>query len=210
MHTIDLSELDRRAVRHSIDLVDQVQPPDLARPTPCAGWLLADLLQHMTAQHHGFAAAAEGHGGDLSQWRLPVADPDVDPVAAYRTAADRVLRAFAAEDVMRQPFRLPEIIATADFPAEQAIGFHFIDYVVHGWDVARTLGQDYILDEDLSPAAMRIAFAVPNGPERSAPSAAFAPARPADPRLTPLERILRALGRDPAWPRWSEAGVSSV
>ena len=57
---MDVRELDRRAVRASVDMVAKVTIEDLGRPTPCAGWTLADLLAHMTAQHRGFAAAAEG------------------------------------------------------------------------------------------------------------------------------------------------------
>ncbi len=63
-----------------------------ARPTPCGEWTLGDLLTHMSVQHRGFAAAAEGNGADRSAWRpRPAAG---DPVAEYAAAADRVLRAF--------------------------------------------------------------------------------------------------------------------
>jgi uncharacterized protein (TIGR03086 family) len=196
MNTIDIRELDRRAVERSISVLNGVKAEDLARPTPCAGWSLADLLRHMTAQHHGFAAASQGRGAELDNWRLP--DPDSDPVADHLDSARQLISAFAAEGV--PTFTLPEFSPMTEFPANQAIGFHFIDYVVHGWDVARSLGQDYLLDDDLAPAAVRIALAVPNGPERLAQSAAFAPARPVDPGQAPLEQILRALGRDPGWP----------
>ncbi|NML52559.1 hypothetical protein HHL19_17940 [Streptomyces sp. R302] len=53
----DLRRLHARVVRDSVHLVARVTPADLTRPTPCAGWDLKDLLDHMTAQHHGFAAA---------------------------------------------------------------------------------------------------------------------------------------------------------
>ncbi len=52
--------LDARAVRASVRVVLQASAADLARPTPCADWTLAELLAHMTAQHNGFAAAAAG------------------------------------------------------------------------------------------------------------------------------------------------------
>jgi uncharacterized protein (TIGR03086 family) len=195
----NIQELDRQAVLQSIAIVGRVRSQDLARVTPCAGWRLAELLRHMTAQHHGFAAAAQGHGADLSNWRLREADLDSDPVEAYLNSAQWLIRVFQTEGVLEHLFRLPEFSVTAEFPAVRAIGFHFIDYIVHGWDVARTLGQEYVLDDELAPAALQIALAVPNGPGRLAESAAFAPGLPADPRLSPLERILRALGRDPAW-----------
>jgi uncharacterized protein (TIGR03083 family) len=83
-------DLDRRAVEISVDIVRGISAGQFARPTPCAGWNLGDLLGHMIAQHHGFAAAAEGNGADASAWRVhPVGE---DPPAAYAAAA-RPLRA---------------------------------------------------------------------------------------------------------------------
>ncbi len=137
----DLVGLDARAVRASVQVVSLASAADLARPTPCAGWTLADLLAHMTAQHNGFAAAAAGDGADLVHWQTGA--PVADPVGEYAAAADRVIAAFAAAGVPGREFVLPEISAKLRFPAVEAIGFHFVDYVVHGWDVARTLGLGY-------------------------------------------------------------------
>ncbi|MFB6437477.1 TIGR03086 family metal-binding protein [Streptomyces sp. NPDC056411] len=104
-------------------------------------WTLADLLAHMTAQHHGFAAAALGDGEELAHWRVhPLGN---DPVGRYTEAADAVLAAFATVDRPDRPFVLPEFGTTQPFPADRAIGLHLIDYVVHSWDVARSLGLGY-------------------------------------------------------------------
>ena len=82
----DLRPADAIAVRASVSVVAQSTPADLDRPTPCAGWDLAALLAHMTAQHRGFAAAAAGHGGDLALWQpVPLG---TDPVRAYADAAE--------------------------------------------------------------------------------------------------------------------------
>jgi len=132
--------LDAEAVRASVRVVGLAGPEDLARMTPCAGWMLGDLVAHMTAQHDGFAAAAAGEGADPTRWQP--GEPVRDPVGEYEAAAGRVLAAFAADGVLDRPFTLPEINPELRFPAPQAIGFHFIDYVVHGWDVARSLGLD--------------------------------------------------------------------
>lgn len=189
----ELLALHRTAVRTSVEIVSQVSADDLGKPTPCSEWTLAELLAHMTAQHHGFAAAARGKGGDLAAWKVSVSSR---PVADYAEAAEDVLAAFAEPEVPQREFELPEF--GARFPAMQAIGFHLIDYVVHGWDVARSLGLDHRLALELAEPALRIALAVPDGESRLKPGAPFAPAIAADDE-DPLNRVLTALGRSPKW-----------
>jgi uncharacterized protein (TIGR03086 family) len=191
----EVVELDAQAVNESARLVARATAKDMARPTPCADWTLHGLLTHMTAQHYGFAAAAKGDG-DPAQWRSrPLGD---DPVAAYRAAADRVLEAFAADGVLGREFPLPEFKHGLMYPARQAISFHFVDYVVHSWDVAKTLGLSVSFDPALLDAAHRVAQAVPAGDARIEPGAAFAPgvAWSGDARL---DQIVALLGRSPAW-----------
>jgi uncharacterized protein (TIGR03086 family) len=190
--------LDARAVRASVQVVSQASVADLAQPTPCADWTLAELLAHMTAQHNGFAAAAAGDGGDLVHWQTGA--PVADPVGEYAAAAERVIAAFAAAVVPAGEFVLPEISTKRRFSAVAAIGFHFVDYVVHGWDVARALGLGYDLEPDVLAAAVAIAQAVPDGERRRRPGAAFAP-RVAAISGGVLDQIVALLGRRPDWPR---------
>jgi uncharacterized protein (TIGR03086 family) len=189
--------LDARAVQASMAVVSKARPADLARPTPCGDWTLGQLLAHMTVQHEGFAAAAAGNGADPSVWRLQ--PTSADPVAEYAAAADRVLRAFAGDGVLTRDFVLLEIDPETTFPGGLVIGGHFIDYVVHGWDVARTLGLDYELEPDLLGVALPIAEAVPDDQARLQPGAAFAPRVSAPEGTAPLDRIVALLGRRPGW-----------
>ncbi|MGW7257741.1 TIGR03086 family metal-binding protein [Streptomyces sp. NPDC054834] len=201
-HLDRLRRLDAQAVRYSVALVRRVTPDDLLRPTPCSAWTLSDLLAHMTGQHRGFAAAALGHGEDLAHWRvrLPAEDAATeDAVAEYGEAAEQVITAFAAVAAPDRPFALPELSAVRTFPAAQAIGFHLIDYVVHSWDVARSLGVAYDPGPELLAAALPLARTVPDGDFRLAPDSAFRPALPADDGASTLERILTTLGRSPGW-----------
>jgi uncharacterized protein (TIGR03086 family) len=194
---VDIRELDRAAVRYSVELTDQASAADLIRPTPCAGWSLGDLLAHMTAQHRGFAAAARGHGDDLVGWELPPID--VDLIAHYREAAGDVLDAFAGVDSLGERWSLPELSTEVTFSAGRAIGFHFIDYLVHGWDVARSLDLPYEPPDGLTAAARPIAEAVPEGERRLQPGAAFAPRLAIPDQASTMDRILLLLGRRPDW-----------
>jgi uncharacterized protein (TIGR03086 family) len=189
----DYRPADAIAVRNSVALLSG--PLDLARPTPCAGWSLADLLAHMTVQHLGFAAAARGEAWPLERWAPR--PPGGDPVAEYAAAAEEVVAAFAAVEALDTPLPLPEL-APRPIPAWRGISAHTIDYVVHGWDVARTLGVPLGLPDDVLAAALPIAESVPDGPNRDRDGAAFAHARPIPPDASTLDRILLLLGRDPA------------
>src|ERR1700736_2734256 len=165
--------LDALAVRASVALVARAQPADMTRPTPCAEGTLHGLITHMAAQHHGFAAAAAGDA-DPARWRPRRLGGD--PVADYRASAETVLAAFAAGRGLDRQCPLPELAAGPDFPARQAVSFHFVDYVVHSWDVAKALGLEVHFSRELLDAALQVAQAVPGGEARLAPGAAFSPA----------------------------------
>ncbi|MGW2922120.1 TIGR03086 family metal-binding protein [Streptomyces angustmyceticus] len=200
--------LHARAVRDSVALVRRITPDDLLRPTPCAAWTLTELLAHMTAQHHGFAAAALGRGQDLSHWT--VGPLGADPYVQYRDAAERVIAAFATVDRPDRPLALPQFSRTRTFPAARALGFHLIDYLVHSWDVARTLGLPYAPAPELLRAALPIAHAVPDDDSRLAPGSAFGPGLSTDHHAGTLEQILAALGRSPDWRPPAAPGASGA
>jgi uncharacterized protein (TIGR03086 family) len=198
--SISIRRLHRVAVLKSIDIVNDIGTADLDRATPCDGWTLLDLLAHMTVQHRGFAAAAKGFGANLDTWRVDsVLDAvKADPAGAYAQAAHDVLEAFAADGASDASFALPELGEGAVFPGEMAMGFHFVDYVVHGWDVAASLGVPFELPTDVVAAVLPLALAVPDGEFRATDGAPFGPAISAA-GGDDLDRILRHLGRRPDW-----------
>src|SRR5690349_18823474 len=200
MHiTSDTLPLHRTAVLASVDVVNTVTHDDLVRPTPCAGWDLSVLLAHMTVQHYGFAAAARG-GTDLGVWDpATVADAVAsDPAGAYAASAAVVLSAFEADGVLESTFALPEFGPEATFPGAMAIGFHFVDYAVHGWDVAATLGAAYELPDDVVTALLPLVMGIPDGDFRDSSTSPFDRAVDAA-ATTDFEKVLLHLGRRPDW-----------
>src|ERR1700759_4940330 len=121
MHTNqDIRPSHRIVVLASVEVVSAVTADDLARPTPCAGWNLADLLTHMTVQHRGFAAAARGHGADEAGWQARPGrlggDGAASPGGPSAAAAADVIDAFAGAEVLESSFVLPELGGDAPFP----------------------------------------------------------------------------------------------
>jgi uncharacterized protein (TIGR03086 family) len=196
MPTVDYVALDAEAVRTSIELATTITDADLSKPTPCRAWTLYGLLAHMATQHYGFAAASRGES-DPTIWKL--LDLGDDPVKAYVESAEHVLDAFAQPGVAERTFPLAEFGPDAAFPGAQAVSFHFIDYIVHSWDVAKSLGKTVTFAPATLEAATTVAQIVPTGDVRRAPGTPFAADIPWS-GDDPLDRIVAYLGRNPNWP----------
>ena len=193
----DIVELDRIAVHEALRVLELAGSADWERDTPCAGWDLRRLVAHMTAQHHGFAAAARGAGREAAHWQEP--QDMSEPARVHRAAATSVLAAFAEPGSTEREFALPEL--GGSFPGRLAVRFHFVDYVVHAWDVAAAIGTPVELPDDVLHAALVTARLVPTDPARRGPGNAFAPALDVPGGSGPLEETLRLLGREPRrWP----------
>jgi uncharacterized protein (TIGR03086 family) len=195
----DIRSFDRRAVETTTAIVHQVDAGMLELPTPCAGWDLRRLLAHMIGQNYGFAAAARGETKDRAVWADRAVGEDAG--GEFAASAAEVIAAFGEPDVLERSFWLPEVRGGVTLPATTAVGFHFVDYVVHGWDVAAAIGIPVAFDADLLQAVLPIAQAVPDGEDRLRADSAFAPGVAAGAAPSALDRVLALLGRSPRWPQ---------
>ncbi|TDV52103.1 TIGR03086 family metal-binding protein [Actinophytocola oryzae] len=178
----------RQAIDAVLEIVGAVRAEGLGRPTPCTGWTLRDLIAHMAGQDVGFGVAALTDVGD---------DAFVPrDVGRYRGGANLVVAAFAAADPERSVL-LPEFHRR--FPLPTVVGFHLLDTLVHGWDVAVSVGLDVGYDDELVAAALVQAENVPGGDARTVAGAAFGPVLDGADASHGWARTLRLLGRDPAW-----------
>lgn len=197
----NIVELHRRSVAGIRPVIDRITPADLDRPTPCAGWDLRTLLEHMTGQDRGFAAAvrATRAGDDVGVSAYAPHPLGPSPAATLAEGLDEVEAAFADG--------ADGLVLLAEFdrrvPAPVVVQMHLIDTLVHGWDVATTLGiqDDYVgdLDAEIVGAALAMSEQIPDDEYRETPGASFAHARPAPQDADAWTRVLTLLGRDPAW-----------
>jgi uncharacterized protein (TIGR03086 family) len=187
---MDLRELDRRSLLVLDKLVAAATPADLARPTPCAGWTLADLLRHQVSENHAFATSARE--GSAPDWEA--GDLGDDANAAYRASVDDFLDAMADDAVLDRQLTINHF---GTFPGTIAAHMHLVDTVAHGWDLARTLGLPYEPDAEAVRAALQLAERIPD--EGREKNGSFAHRVDVSAEASELDRFLALLGRDPAW-----------
>jgi uncharacterized protein (TIGR03086 family) len=159
-------------------------------PTPCVGWSVRDLVNHLVAEHLWvpplLSGATLADVGDRF-------DGDVlgdDPVAAWDAAIAASMRswAMARED---QKVDLSDGPTEAAEYAEQML----LDLVVHAWDLARAAA----LDDSTDPQHARHVLAYVE-PHAAAWAAAGVFAEPVTTsRTDDAGRLIALTGRDPAW-----------
>jgi uncharacterized protein (TIGR03086 family) len=154
------------------------------------------MLRHMVGNNNGFADAAHGQPADAAvrEGRELAGDPS----RAFAESARRVTEAFAAPDLFDRKI---EVLGYGQVPGATAVGMHFIDYLVHGWDVARTIGIECRLDEQLCLTVLAMGERWPKGsPTIWGSGAPFAHPVPVPDDAPAGHRMLAFLGRSPHWP----------
>jgi uncharacterized protein (TIGR03086 family) len=185
------------ATRLMADLVAGIGDDQLGRPTPCPDYTLGDLLDHVGGFSLAFTAAAaktelpagsQGPSGDASRlgddWRGRIPG-----------ALEALAEAWRDEDAWTGMTKAGGL----DLPGEAAGLVALDEVVLHGWDVARASGQEFVCDPQVLEAVHGFLeqFSGPGTEEQRA--GLFGPEIevPADAPL--LDRVVAMAGRDPAW-----------
>jgi uncharacterized protein (TIGR03086 family) len=164
-------------------LVSNITDADLGRPTPCAAFDVAGVLEHMIA---GASAFAPGFRGDGSAPQPPTQGSVFDRWnAAMATLMESVHTDGAADNKISSPF--------GEVTGAYFARYVALDGITHAWDLAVATGQP--LDPPAALVAEIDAFARELlGPElRDGDTFAAATEPPAD--ATPLERLVAFTGR---------------
>jgi uncharacterized protein (TIGR03086 family) len=145
---MDMIDLYDRATAWTAVKVAGAQP-SLDASTPCDGWTVRRLIDHLLAGQAMFAAAPAG--GEIA----PPPDPPPaltgdDPAAQYEDARKATIAAYA------QPGVMESMLSGGQMPAMQVLGIAFCDQLIHGWDLARATGQDPTMPVDLAAFAHQL------------------------------------------------------
>jgi uncharacterized protein (TIGR03086 family) len=171
-------------------VVNGVQPDQLSNPSPCEGWTVRDVINHITGGATMFAISAEqGSVPDDELGRLMGGDNlGDDPQGAWAKAADRATVAFSLPGVADKIVKLP----FGEVPAEVALNIAVFDVLTHAVDIAKATGQE-VQDRELIETALAMGHQM-IGPELRIPGV-FGPEQPAPPGAPPADRLLAFAGR---------------
>jgi uncharacterized protein (TIGR03086 family) len=185
---MDVRALDRRALDATGSIIAGLTDDQLDAATPCTEWTVRDVIEHMVGNAIHYTAAITGSAA-------PAIDGDVRE--RFRTTGERLTAAFASDTALELPIRLGKF---GTFNGKIALGIHFVDVLVHGWDLGKAIGKPVDLDEELAIPALKIAEFIPDTPQVRGPGGAFAPRRPVADEAPAGIRLVAVSGRSPSWP----------
>jgi uncharacterized protein (TIGR03086 family) len=181
--TIDDIELALAATGRLVAGIDGEQ---WTAPTPCEGWDVATVVNHVVGGMRIYAAELTGTdpgGAHEDDW---LGD---DPLAAYRDAATRVLAAWRTPGAGQRTVGL----SFGAVPAPLAAVVELTEIVVHGLDVAVATGQEDAVDQ--GQAERLLALMTGMGIDSFRAPGIFGPEQPAPAGAPAHRRLLAFLGR---------------
>lgn len=188
MSTDDIAALHRRALDHTRRYVIGISDAQWSSPTPCEGWTIRQLLNHIVAGN--LWAAELGSGRTIADVGSAL-DGDVlgaDPLGAYDRSSEAAAATFEAPGALDNPCA----VSYGPVPGSVYAGHRFLDVLIHGWDLATATGQSTNLEPQLVDACWAV---LRPQLEPMQASGAFGTAQAAQPGDDAQAALLAALGR---------------
>jgi uncharacterized protein (TIGR03086 family) len=187
---VDSVQILQRVVDETTQVVNDVSDDQMGNPSPCEGWTVRDVLNHITGGATMFAISAEqGSVPDEELGRLMGGDNlGDDPKGAWAAAAQRAMLAFEQPGALEKTVKLP----FGEMPAGVALNIAVFDVLTHALDIARASGQR-VEDTELIETALEFGRQM-IGPELRIPGV-FDPEQPVAGTAPPEDRLLAFAGR---------------
>jgi uncharacterized protein (TIGR03086 family) len=177
-----------RALDQTQNLIDRVEPDQLALPTPCPEYDVRTLLGHLLSVVHRIDLALSG--GDPLTIPSVTDSPDIAGTwKQHRTALDETL---TNDSILERICKLP----FGTFPGAAALAAYTGELTTHSWDLAKATGRLDQLDDALAdqvlPLLVRFLPAEPRGGHIP-----FGPVVPVADDASPYDRLAAWQGRTP-------------
>jgi uncharacterized protein (TIGR03086 family) len=145
---MELLEAHGRAMAGFDRVVGRIGEGDWGKGTPCRGWSVRDLLNHLVYEQlwvpHLLGGASVADVGD----RFDGDQLGDDPVGRWRSSSAAARKAWLRPGAVDRKVQL----SRGGTPAS-AYGWEMtMDLGVHGWDLATAIGAESPLDEELAEA----------------------------------------------------------
>jgi uncharacterized protein (TIGR03086 family) len=165
-----------------------VGPDDWPRPTPCSEWDVRALVNHVVGANVRYRLLLHGAATDEVEATRTVDHLGEDPVASFVTTADVLTACFREDGALDRTAHH----VTGDRTGRELLSMRILDVGVHGWDLARAIGVDETLEQDVVTFLLAATADLELGPRQFAPADAEVPRD-----ASPQDQLLHRLGRHP-------------
>ncbi|MBX7268252.1 TIGR03086 family protein [Micromonospora sp. Llam7] len=189
---MDLTETYRRSLAEFTDRVEQVRPGQWSAPTPCPGWDVRRLVNHVVSEERWSVPLLAGRTIEQVGDRYDGDQLGTDPIEAARAAAAQ------AELAATHPGALDRTVhlSAGETPAKEYLHQLLAEHLVHGWDLSVAIGVDPTMDADAVTEAARW-FARHVGDYRR--GGLVEPEVGVATGAGEQDRLIAVFGRDPDW-----------
>jgi len=187
-----------RAVGYTLGSLVLVRPEDLRRDTPCHGWDLRALLDHMDDSLLALHEATTG--GRVSLEPVRCHEHPVVAVTTLRDRACRLLGDWSRAQPADDAAATDALVSVGGLSVTSSLvaAAGALEVVVHGWDVAQACGRPRTIPAPLAAELLDLAPLLVRPADRPG---RFGPPATAGAGGAPGDRLVAFLGRDPGWTR---------
>lgn len=171
------------------DVIEVVRPDQRSLPTPCPGYDVTALIDHLVGWVQVFEAGCHGrsHDGDPAAYR---AGPD--PAGDFRAASASLVAGWRDLGFDRQVR-----VSSGEMAGEMVFNMTLMEYLTHGWDLAVGTDQPVPYTEEEAVATLaRAETTLP--PEYRGEGMPFGHIVAVDADASAVDRLVGFLGRDPS------------